>query len=69
MQNIETINGNTIYDYFISGAKRLMCSEKALNNINVFPVADGDTGTNLSLTMKMVVLKSNKNEKFSFSTK
>ena len=55
-----TINGNNIYNYFISGAKKLIYSEKALNSINVFPVADGDTGTNLALTMKMVIANAKK---------
>ncbi|MEX1308493.1 MAG: DegV family protein [Eubacteriales bacterium] len=57
-----TINGNNIYNYFISGAKKLIYSEKALNSINVFPVADGDTGTNLALTMKMVIANAKKDE-------
>ena len=39
-------------------------SEKSLNSINVFPVADGDTGTNMALTMKMIILKSKKNDNF-----
>lgn len=62
MTNILTIDGYSIYDYFISGAFRLIHSEKKLNSINVFPVADGDTGTNLSLTMKMVILKSKRSK-------
>ncbi|MEX1377469.1 MAG: DegV family protein [Eubacteriales bacterium] len=62
MTNTIIIDGNTIYDYFISGAKRLIGSERNLNSINVFPVADGDTGTNLALTMKMIILKSKKNK-------
>lgn len=62
MAEIMMIDGNNIYDYFTSGAKRLIHHEKSLNSINVFPVADGDTGTNLALTMKMVLLKSKKNK-------
>ena len=60
--NTLTINGNHIYNFFISGAKKLICHEKALNSINVFPVADGDTGTNLALTMKMVIANAKQDE-------
>lgn len=62
MSDIMIIDGNNIYDFFISGAKKLIHYEKSLNSINVFPVADGDTGTNLALTMKMVLLKSKRNK-------
>jgi len=62
--NTITIDGGHIYHYFISGAKKLIYSEKNLNSINVFPVADGDTGTNLALTMKMVMANAKKDEKF-----
>ena len=55
-----TIDGSKIYDYFISGAKKIIYYEKKLNSINVFPVADGDTGTNLALTMKMVIANAKK---------
>lgn len=34
-----------------SGVHRVMAAQDGLNRINVFPVADGDTGTNLSLTL------------------
>ncbi len=65
MTNTLKINGNRIYNIFISGAQKLIYSEKSLNNINVFPVADGDTGTNLAMTMKMVVSNSKKDRNLS----
>ncbi|MEQ9563859.1 MAG: hypothetical protein RLN69_15170, partial [Woeseiaceae bacterium] len=34
-----------------SGIYRVMNEQENLNRINVFPVADGDTGTNLSLSL------------------
>lgn len=34
-----------------SGIHRVICEQETLNTINVFPVADGDTGTNMSLTL------------------
>ncbi len=39
----------------IAGAERVIASRDALNRINVFPVPDGDTGTNLAATMRAVV--------------
>lgn len=34
-----------------AGVQRVIANQEALNRINVFPVADGDTGTNLALTL------------------
>jgi uncharacterized protein len=49
------INGQEWYACLISGAKNVVVNEINLNRINVFPVPDGDTGTNLSLTMNMMI--------------
>lgn len=49
------IDGHELYAYLISGAKNVVVNEFNLNKINVFPVPDGDTGTNLSLTMTMII--------------
>lgn len=40
---------------FIAGARRVMAAREELNRINVFPVADGDTGSNLSSTLGHVL--------------
>jgi DegV family protein with EDD domain len=53
----EVIDGKKLYSYIVSGARNLIVNEHNLNSINVFPVADGDTGTNLALTMKTVLNK------------
>lgn len=39
-----------------SGIYRLISQEEAINKINVFPVPDGDTGTNLALTLQAVLV-------------
>ncbi len=45
------INGKQLRDAFISGANNL-CNKKAeVDALNVFPVPDGDTGTNMSMTI------------------
>src|SRR6056297_248707 len=52
---IKYLNGERLYYAFISGAKEVIENRKELNKINVFPVPDGDTGTNLSRTLNMVM--------------
>ena len=49
------INGNELYSYIVSGARNVIVNEQNLNRINVFPVPDGDTGTNLALTMNSIL--------------
>ena len=45
------ITGKEFCKAIISSAEDLKRNEKQLNELNVFPVPDGDTGTNMSLTM------------------
>lgn len=47
---IESINASTLKNMFIAGASRLDANKQMVNDLNVFPVPDGDTGTNMSLT-------------------
>lgn len=44
-------NGNTLRDAIISAANNLTNNRKAVDDLNVFPVPDGDTGTNMSMTL------------------
>lgn len=46
------INGNTLRDAIISAANNIDNSRKAVDALNIFPVPDGDTGTNMSMTAK-----------------
>lgn len=45
------LNGIDFYNIFKSGAEIVRLNKESLNRINVFPVRDGDTGTNLAITM------------------
>ncbi len=45
------LDGNKLASALISGIHRVIDEQDFLNRINVFPVADGDTGTNLSLSL------------------
>lgn len=45
------INGKQLRDAFISGANNLSNKRAEVDSLNVFPVPDGDTGTNMSMTI------------------
>ena len=49
------ISGIEVLDWFHSGARAVKHQKKYLNAINVFPVADGDTGTNMVTTLQAMV--------------
>lgn len=46
-----TINAETMAKLFLAGAKNLESKKEWINELNVFPVPDGDTGTNMTLTI------------------
>lgn len=48
------LDGPSLYALFISAANALDNNKNAINNMNVFPVPDGDTGINMSLTLDAV---------------
>ncbi|MCI8554281.1 MAG: DAK2 domain-containing protein [Clostridiales bacterium] len=45
------IQGNTLRDAMISASNRLARQKQSVDELNVFPVPDGDTGTNMSMTL------------------
>ena len=45
------INGDILRDAIISAANNLSNNKKQVDDLNVFPVPDGDTGTNMSMTL------------------
>lgn len=48
-------NGKNLKDAFLSGVASLTNNKDYINELNVFPVPDGDTGTNMSMTLEMAV--------------
>ena len=50
MKQAVKLNGHMIYNAFLSGYYSIMKRKKYLNSINLFPVPDGDTGTNMVRT-------------------
>ena len=47
----KTIDAVLLKKMFLAGAQRLEANKEWINELNVFPVPDGDTGTNMSLTI------------------
>ncbi len=48
---IKTIDAQMVAKMFLGGAKNLEAKKEWINELNVFPVPDGDTGTNMTLTI------------------
>lgn len=61
----QTINGKFLYYGFISGSQQVIQNQSELNRINVFPVRDKDTGSNLASTIRTIIdnVKPNKSYK------
>ena len=51
MVNRNTIDARTLSRMFLAGAKNLEAKKEWINELNVFPVPDGDTGTNMTMTI------------------
>ena len=52
---LNEMDGRRLYYTFIAGARKVIEHQVELNKINVFPVNDGDTGTNLASTIRSVI--------------
>ncbi|KGG81127.1 dihydroxyacetone kinase [Caloranaerobacter azorensis H53214] len=55
MLKIEYIDGVLLKNIFIGAANTLEKNKQVVDSLNVFPVPDGDTGTNMSLTMQSAI--------------
>ncbi|MDU2458529.1 MULTISPECIES: DAK2 domain-containing protein [Clostridium] len=51
----QKINGHDFYNMVVNASNRLLEESEYVNALNVFPVPDGDTGTNMSATFKAAV--------------
>ena len=56
---MNTIDGKLLARMFLAGAKNLEVKKEWINELNVFPVPDGDTGTNMTLTIMSAVKEVN----------
>ena len=59
---LKNIDGDLLKEMVINGALLLERYKEDINALNVFPVPDGDTGTNMSFTMKGAVNQVNQTE-------
>ena len=48
---LNTIDAKMLSKMFLAGAKNLENKKEWINELNVFPVPDGDTGTNMTMTI------------------
>ena len=62
MIQFKTIDGLLLRDMVIAGTTLLEKNREAVDALNVFPVPDGDTGTNMSLTMQSATKEVNSKE-------
>ncbi len=62
MIQTKTIDGVLLRDMVVTGAAMLEKNREAVDALNVFPVPDGDTGTNMSLTMTSATKEVNQKE-------
>jgi len=60
--HFKTIDGLLLRDMVVAGAALLEKNREAVDALNVFPVPDGDTGTNMSLTMQSATREVNSKE-------
>ena len=58
----DRISGSAFKQMIAFGAARVAQQKQAINDLNVFPVPDGDTGTNMSLTIQTAVNELKKSE-------
>ena len=54
-QPLKTLTRENLRQGVIAGARRVIAHRDLLNRINVFPVPDGDTGTNVAATMRAII--------------
>ena len=52
---VYSVNGDLLKELFLGGAANLEKNRSYVDSLNVFPVPDGDTGTNMSMTMQGAV--------------
>lgn len=60
---VKTINTEMLQKMFLAGAANLEANKEYINELNVFPVPDGDTGTNMTLTIMSAAKEVNALEK------
>ncbi len=60
----DTLSGKSLYYLFLAGARKILEHQQELNQMNVFPVPDADTGTNLASTIRSVIERISPNQSY-----
>ena len=55
MTKINYLNGTRLHHAIVAGIHKVVSHQDYLNKINVFPVPDGDTGTNMAFTLTAIL--------------
>jgi len=63
------LTGKAYYYAFLAGAKKILENQKELNRINVFPVPDADTGSNLASTVRAIIERVRPNRSYKVTSK
>ncbi|MGL4677467.1 MAG: DegV family protein [Brevinema sp.] len=58
MSLLKNLSGKELYWSILSGSKKMIEHQEEINSINVFPVPDGDTGSNLAATATSIIYNS-----------
>ena len=64
MIQVQSIDGLLLREMVLAGAALLEKNREAVDALNVFPVPDGDTGTNMTLTMASATRWRSTNEEY-----
>ena len=54
-KKIKSINAFILHRAIVAGIRKVVAHQDYLNKINVFPVPDGDTGTNMTFTVNEIL--------------
>ena len=65
---IKTIDARMVAKMFLGGTKNLASKQEWINELNVFPVPDGDTGTNMTLTITVAATEVSNIEELTMET-
>lgn len=64
VQPLDTLSGKSLYYLFLAGSRKILEHQQELNQMNVFPVPDADTGTNLASTIRSVIERIKPNQSY-----
>ncbi len=68
-EKITHIGGKLFYKIFLSGGNKILENQALLNSINVFPIPDADTGSNLATSLKAIIDSAQPDKSFHLTAK